>query len=157
MEQIENFDSLNDFLSQMEDNVSIISGNIPVEIQLQYYKFIEKLDKNLNKEEINERADMLFTPEMDIEEKKKLLVQLASFDDVKFFRTIEKYNKQPDPELKHWASMAYNHAKVNLENSFLPEKKILISTGLGGKGSKLRYFVVLLKDNQNSPFTKTEK
>ena len=157
MEQIENFDSLNDFLSQMEDNVSIISGNIPVEIQLQYYKFIEKLDKNLNKEEINERADMLFTPEMDIEEKKKLLVQLASFDDVKFFRTIEKYNKQPDPELKHWASMAYNHAKVNLENSFLPEKKILISTGLGGKGSKLRYFVVLLKDNQTSPFTETEK
>jgi len=157
MEKIENFDSLNDFLSQINDNVSIISSDIPVEIQMKYYKILEKIEGSLNKEEINERAEMLFTPEIDIEEKKKLLVTLASFDEVKFFRTIEKYNKQPDPELKHWASMAYNHAKVNLENSFLPNKKILISTGLGGKGSKLRYFVVLLNDNQTTHFTKTQK
>lgn len=157
MEKIENFDSLNDFLSQINDNVSIISNNIPVEIQMQYYNFLENFKEKLNKEELNEQAQLLFSPEIDIEEKKKLLVALASIDEVKFFRIIEKYNKHPDPELKHWASMAYNHAKVNLENSFLPNKKILISTGLGGKGSKLRYFVVLLKDNQTTPFTKTQQ
>ncbi len=157
MEKIENFDSLNDFLSQINDNVSIISSDIPVEIQLKYYKLLESIAENLNKEEINERSQLLFSPEIDIEEKKKLLIALASFDEVKFFRIIEKYNKQPDPELKHWASMAYNHSKVNLENSFLPNKKILISTGLGGKGSKLRYFVVLLNDNQTDSFTETQK
>ncbi len=157
MEKIENFDSLNDFLSQMDDNVSIISSDIPVETQMKYYELLGKNTDKLNKKDTEEQIPMLFSAETDLEEKKKILVALASFDDVKFFRTVEKYNQHPDPELKHWASMAYNHAKVNLENSFLPNKKILISTGLGGKGSKLRYFVVLVSDNPETPFSKTQK
>jgi len=157
MEKIENFDSLNDFLSQMNDNVSIISSDIPVEIQMKYYEHLEENADKLNKDNIDKRSQMLFSPEVALEEKKKLLVALASFDDVKFFRIVEKYNQHPDPDLKHWASMAYNHAKINLENSFLPNKKVLISTGLGGKENKLRYFVVLVSDNMKTPFTETQK
>ncbi len=157
MEKIENFDSLQDFLTQMNDNVSIISSNIPVEVQMKYYELLEKNIENIKKDVIREQAQMLFSNNIDIEEKKKLLVALASFDEVDFFRTIERYNKNPDTELKHWSAMAYNHAKVNLENAFLPNKKILISTGLGGKENKLRYFVVLLSDDQTTPFTKTQK
>lgn len=157
MEKIENFDSLNDFLSQMDDNVSIISSDIPVEIQMKYYELLEKNAEDFNKDNIGKQARKLFSTDIELDEKKKLLVALASFDDVKFFRTIEKYNQNPDADLKHWASMAYSHAKINLENSFLPNKKVLISTGLGGKENKLRYFVVLLSDSTTTPFTKTQK
>ncbi len=157
MEKIENFDSLNDFLSQMDNNVSIISSNIPVEVQMAYYKFIEKYAAKFDKEILRKKAPMLFSPDVDLEEKKKLLVGLAFFDEVDFFRTIEKYNKNPDIEIQHWSAMAYNHAKVNLENSFLDDKKILISTGLGGKGNKLRYFVVLMPDDRTKPLTEIQK
>ena len=157
MEKIENFDSLNDFLSQINDNVSIISGNIPVEIQMQYYKLLEQIYGKSDKTQVANNAQKLFSKDVDIEEKKKILVSLALFDDVNFFRIIEKYYKSPNKELKQWALMAYHHAKVNLENSFLSEKKILISTGLGGKNNKLRYFVVLLADNQDIAFTETQK
>ena len=44
--------------------------------------------------------------------------------------------------------MAYRECKMLLESSLLNEDKILISTGLGGKGLKLRYFVCLLHKNK---------
>ena len=55
MEKIENFDSLNDFLSQFDDNVSIISGDIPVKVQISYYDYLEK---NLNKKH-GKRCEMI--------------------------------------------------------------------------------------------------
>ncbi len=157
MEKIENFDSLKDFLDQMDDNVAIIDSDIPVNVQMKYYELLGKIIEKLKKEDIEAKANDLFSAEVSIEEKKKLLIALASFDDVKFFRIIEKYNKKPDKELKHWSNMAYQHAKINLENSFLPNKKVLISTGLGGKDNKLRYFVVLLKEDREKHFTETQK
>lgn len=157
MEKIENFDSLKDFLAQMDDNIAIIDGNIPVDIQMKYYEFLGKIVEKLDKDETEAHAKDLYSEEVSVEEKKKLLISLASFDDVRFFRLIEEYNKKPNKALKHWSNMAYQHAKINLENSFLPNKKVLISTGLGGKENKLRYFVVLMKDDRETPFTDTQK
>ncbi len=39
--------------------------------------------------------------------------------------------------------LAFQENKMLLESSLLDENQILISTGLGGKGMKLRYFTVM--------------
>ena len=38
--------------------------------------------------------------------------------------------------------MALQHSRISLETHFLDEQQVFISTGLGGKGEKLRYFIV---------------
>ena len=38
--------------------------------------------------------------------------------------------------------MSLQHSRISLETHFLDEQQVFISTGLGGKGEKLRYFIV---------------
>ncbi len=79
-----------------------------------------------------------------LEEKKSLIVRLASIDKVEAYRVLERYKQNPDPELKDWASLAVHESRMLLESSLLDENQVFISTGLGGKGQKLRYFIVFL-------------
>ncbi len=43
--------------------------------------------------------------------------------------------------------MALQESRLKLESQLLDENKVLITTGLGGKGFKLRYFIVLFTPN----------
>ena len=80
----------------------------------------------------------------------------TTVDDIKIFRFIEKYVKNPDKELKDWAILALQESKMLIEGSLLDENQIFISTGLGGKNSKLRYSIVLILRNNNI-FNNTQK
>ncbi len=40
--------------------------------------------------------------------------------------------------------MAYHENKTNLESSLLDQKPVFVSTGMGGKGNKIRYFAVFI-------------
>jgi hypothetical protein len=86
----------------------------------------------------------LFDPDVPLDEKKNLLVLLASQEKVEAFRTIEKYSKNPDPELRSWGILALQESRMVIQSSLMDEQQVYISTGLGGKGQKLRYFVVLI-------------
>jgi hypothetical protein len=44
-----------------------------------------------------------------------------------------------------------------MHSSLLDEQQVFISTGLGGKGKKLRYFVVFLSVNENEMLTETQQ
>ena len=59
--------------------------------------------------------------------------------------------QSPDPELTDWAYMALMESRIMLESELSEEKQIYISTGLGGKGRKLRFYL-LLQTNENKPF-----
>ena len=47
-------------------------------------------------------------------------------------------------------------SRLLLESTFLDENKVLITTGLGGKGNKLRYFIVFFTDD-GSPITQLQQ
>ena len=53
--------------------------------------------------------------------------------------------------LTDWAYMALMESRIMLESELSEEKQIYISTGLGGKGRKLRFYL-LLQTNENKPF-----
>jgi hypothetical protein len=63
---------------------------------------------------------------------------------VRAYRLLEQYVQHPDPELVNWAYMALMESRITLESELSGEKQVYISTGLGGKGQKLRFYVLIL-------------
>lgn len=149
MEKEENiFDKIQELLGDLNGNFNVLEEQINIDTQLEYFELSTDLKKTSNSNEIFEKKDNLFSTELPLEEKKVLLVHLASMDKVEAYRVIEQYQLSPDPELKDWAIMAFQESKMLMESSFLDRNQVFISTGLGGKGSKLRYFVVFVAKEQ---------
>ncbi|MEA3444750.1 MAG: hypothetical protein U9R19_08505 [Bacteroidota bacterium] len=155
IEQENIFDKIKDVFGSMSGNVNVLEQQIDIELQMEYFKTSKKYRK-FEPEDILKRKDELFSDEIPVDEKRKLLVQLASIDDVEAFRAIEKYNKLPDKDLQNWSVMALQESRMIIESSLLDENQVFISTGLGGKGSKLRYFVVLIHQKKEN-FSKIQQ
>ena len=96
-----------------------------------------------NPDEILKKKDSLRSPGYSISYKKKYLIELAKIGTLESYKVLESYIAMPDEDLKEWATLAFQENKMFLESSLLDENQILISTGLGGKGLKLRYFTAL--------------
>jgi len=150
------YDKLNDYLGKAPDNFNILEEQIEIELQMEYFEFSNKLKGNVDEEKTLTDIDRLFAIDTMIGDKKTLLAELASIDKVEAYRAIEKYVKDPDKDLKDWAILALQESRMLLESSFLDENQVFISTGLGGKGNKLRYFIVLLSKKEIN-FTETQK
>lgn len=140
---------LQNFLQENPQSFSIIEEKIDINLQMEYFKLSKEIKEDIDEKQIHDQAIGLFDENIENEEKKKILVGLASLEDVESFRTIEKfYNETEDDDLKNWASLAMRESKMMLETSLLDQKQVLISTGLGGKGTKLRYFIVLIHNDK---------
>jgi len=126
----------------MEDPVDVVT-------QMNYFEASGRLRGAVKDVDVLSRKDDLFNPRLYIEEKKALLVQLAGIPNPEIFRILENYAKNPDVELIEWSKLALQENKLMLESELLDSRPVFISTGLGGKGHKLRYFVVLLNKSSN--------
>ena len=131
-------------LENIPENFNILEEQIDVQLQMEYFEFSRKFRED---EDINlylGQSDNLNDSKLDIETRKKILVALASSSEVESFRTIEHYLTETDPLLKDWAILALQESRMLMQSALLDEQQVFISTGLGGKGQKLRYFVVFL-------------
>jgi hypothetical protein len=145
MEQEENiFGKIQELLGNFKGSYSVLQEQVDIDVQLEYFESSKKYRKSKKDKDHLSLIDKLNSDESDLDIKKNILIQLASVDQVEAYRAIESYRNNPDPELKDWATLAMQESRVLLESSFLDENQVLISTGLGGKGIKLRYFVVLI-------------
>jgi hypothetical protein len=137
------YDKIKEFLGTMTGNVAILEQKIDADLQVEYNRMAEQDMDISNEEEILQKKDTLRSPGYSIDYKKKYLIELAKIGSVESFKILENYLALPDEELREWALLAYQENKMFLESSLLDENQVLISTGLGGKGLKLRYFTVL--------------
>ena len=140
------FDKLQEVTGKFPNRLNILEEQIDVKIQMEYFKLSKKIKKDKSEDtniDIDSIAD-LNSDELSIDDIKKFLIQLAGIDDAKAFRRIEKFVKTAPDELKDWTTLALQESKMLLESSLLDENQIYISTGLGGKDNKLRYFIVLI-------------
>jgi len=135
------FDRIKEVFGHMPENLSILEEQIDIEIQMDYFKTTRETKLKPDIEAIKKMENLF--EDYSISEKKQLLVELAGIDDIEAYRTIEKYKKNPDPELRDWSILALRESKMMIESSLLDEHQIIISTGLGGKRGMLRYFVVI--------------
>jgi len=134
------------------DSFSIIDQPLDIHVQMEYWEAMGKIDEELDSKELLSQKEQLFDADFAIESKKKLLSKLSMLPEVSAFRAIERYSQNPDSELKDWSLLAVQQSKTLLRNSLLNNNQLIISTGLGGKGTKLRYFVVLIAQKEK-PFT----
>ncbi len=144
------YDKIQELFGQVPDNLNILEESINIDLQMEYFEYSKKIKKELISEKILASIEQLFKPDLAIPARKKLLVQLASLEEVEAYRAIEKYLSNPGPELREWAILAFQESRMLLQSKFLDENQVFISTGLGGKGTGLRYFVVLLLKEGNA-------
>ncbi|HEX2937097.1 MAG TPA: hypothetical protein VHO72_17210 [Bacteroidales bacterium] len=148
MSQENLYDKLQEFLGKLQGNYNVLEEQINIDVQMEYFESSKEIKNSVDAVDTLNTSDNLFSESVSIEDKKLLLVQLASIGKVEAFRTLEKYNNNPDPELKDWSTLAMQESRMHLESSFLDENQVFISTGLGGKGKKLRYFIVFLAKDE---------
>jgi hypothetical protein len=144
MEEENIYRRIQEAISSLPENFSILEEQIDVELQMEYFNYSRDIKSGFSDEVISQHQDDLFNQDVSIEEKKNLLVLLASQEKVEAFRAVEKYTYNPDPELREWSILALQESRMVLQSSLMGEQQVYISTGLGGKGQKLRYFVVFI-------------
>jgi len=149
-------DKVRDLVDKYDGNISVLEEEIDVELQIQYFKTSKECKKNLDREYVLERKEDLFTEDISYEDKRSLLCKLASIDDVAAYRSIELYNAKSDFLLEEWSKLAYQESKMLLQSALLDQAPLFISTGLGGKGTNLRYFCVI-SSKDYKPFTHTQE
>jgi len=160
MLQKDNFNRFQKFLNEAEGEFHILEHQVPIETQMEYFKYSNRLRSHrrpekselvVNEREFEQFVSDLQNPATPTDDKKRILAALAVSKQVKAYRILENYLQTVDKELTDWAFMALMESRIVLESEFTDEKLIYISTGLGGKGKKLRFYVLLLS-NTGQPF-----
>ncbi|MDD2278958.1 MAG: hypothetical protein PHD06_04835 [Bacteroidales bacterium] len=147
---------IEELLGENLGNFSILEHIVDVKVQFEYFEFSKAHPPIDDYVKVLEQESNLYSTDIGIDDKKLLLVGLASIDKPEAYRVIERYTQNPLPELRDWALMAFQESRMLLESKLLEEQQIFISTGLGGKEGKLRYFVVLIP-MEDKPFTKLQQ
>jgi len=144
-------------LEDLPENFSILEEQIDMEIQMKYFEYSKTMREKKKPEDCFEKRDELFDDTIDDERKKEILTTIAVVDDVVAYRTLEKFVESSSGELRQWGVLALQESRMLLQTSLLDEQQVFISTGLGGKGKKLRYFVVFLSKNRDELLNPTQQ
>jgi len=140
---------IQEFFGGLNNNFSLMEDPVDVAVQMNYFETSGRQRENIKEEEMLAQKDKLFDPFVSADKKKVLLVQMASVPSPEIYRALEKYTQTCDADMKEWAKLALQENRLLLESHLLDNRQIFISTGLGGKGNKLRYFVVLINKNSS--------
>ena len=155
------FEKFRDSFSKMDGHFHILEQRVPVELQMEYFKYSEQVRKERAKPDLNDMdytafRESLSNPESTTDYKKYILSMLATSREVKAYRMLEDYVQHPDEDVSNWAYMALMESRISLESELSDEKQIYISTGLGGKGEKLRFYVLMLSRDRK-PFLEYQR
>lgn len=135
-------------LSIAGSNLNILEEEVDLKVQQDYFNLLYEVSQDSDaypdiQKEYLEHINDLFDENTDAETKKRILVVLATVDDVVIYRAIEHFSKQTS-SLRKWAVIALQQSRMLLQSSLLDDPGIFISSGLGGNGHLLRYFCVFI-------------
>ncbi|MFV0553270.1 MAG: hypothetical protein ACK5LR_01060 [Mangrovibacterium sp.] len=146
-----------DFIQSLPENFCILEEAIDVEVQYEYFDFNSKIKPIKNNEQYD--AAILSLSGDDLSLHRTSLSQLAKTERAEVYQIIVNYREQcTDKKMKAWATLAMQESRMVLESELLSEEHpIFISTGLGGKGQNIRFFISFILRDQNGTFTPTQK
>ncbi len=137
---------IKNLLESIPNEFRVIENEIKMNVVDEYYEFIEEMgNRNVTKilQSQNCWKDLKSSREI-----KELLTCLSKIGDVRSYRKIEEIIKSGNVEILSFCFVALKFARLNLENHLSDESIGFVSSGLGGKGNKLRYYFVL-KSEEN--------
>jgi hypothetical protein len=153
MQQKDVFNQFQKFLKETEGDLHILEQRVPVDVQMEYFKFSNQLRKSPShpeEEDFEKFISGLEDRSATKEHKQLILSTLAISKQAKAYRILEQFAGETDGELADWAYMALMESRITLETDLSDEKQIYISTGLGGAGKRLRFFVLLIASSGSS-------
>lgn len=157
MQEHENlYEKIQEILGGTPGNLKILEQQIDLDLQVEYYECSRKLRNELDESWAYEHMQYLIEPGYSQDVKKDILARMASIENVECYRAIESYIDIAEESLKDWALLALNESRMQLESEIMEENQVFISTGLGGRQQKLRYFVVLMS-RTNADLTPTHQ
>ncbi len=157
MKEKQFYQNIQKVLENLPENFSILEEQIDIDVQMKYFDYAQKNRTDEISAECFANMDELFSENTGFERKKQILVNIATIDNVKAFRTIERFVKESSGEIYQWAVLAMQESRMLLQSSLLDEQQVFISTGLGGKGQKIRYYVVFINKNKQGILTRTQQ
>ncbi|MBU4331619.1 hypothetical protein KKD19_06040 [Patescibacteria group bacterium] len=96
-------------------------------VAIEYIEYHQKIPQEdypkMPEEKIKWAKKTLFS-EVSIEDKKKAIITLAHVGRLDVYKTLEKYEKNPDPELRIWINMAIQECQSFLKSDILEESVI---------------------------------
>ncbi len=139
------------------DGFSLMENAIDLSMQKEYLKLSATIDfDHADYRDVLTGSQELFSEDTSIELKKKILILLAHSGTAATYQIIEKYWPHATGELKDWALLSLKECRTFLESDLLEIEGQFVSTGLGGKDSKVRYYFVV--GSKGGPaFTETRR
>ncbi len=138
------YDQIQDLLLKKGGNISVLEEEIDIEMQRDYFNYSKEIMKRSGKRNVLYEKSLLIDAHTTFEKKKEILSTLAKLDEPEAYRAIQAYKDIVEEDLKDWTTLALQESKMVLETSLLGKAPIFISTGLGGKGTNLRYYLVFV-------------
>ncbi|MDR1402622.1 MAG: hypothetical protein LBJ60_02820 [Tannerellaceae bacterium] len=139
------FERFRESLHKMEGHFHVLEQRVPVELQMEYFKCSTRMRRDniaMTEEDFNSYKQNLSDSEATTDTKKHALLALAVSNEAKAYRILKEYAQHPEPDVTNWAYMALMESRISLASELSEEKQIYISTGLGGKGEKLRFYAL---------------
>ena len=98
------------------DTFHVLEELVPIEEQTEFFRYFDELNAKKTRFVPDTEIEMLFSPDVSIERKKECIALLSSIPDVKAYRALETYQRDPlEPELKNWSSIALLGSRIGLE------------------------------------------
>lgn len=134
---------IQEFLDSIPDHFDILGAGIDMDTQSEYIALSKKMGSVNDQKTVFDKGERLFSEELLVEDKKRILVEVAHLGTVEAYRTIERFLQCSGKELEGWTLLSLQECRMFLEGDLLDDKKGFISTGLGGKENKLRYCFII--------------
>ena len=138
------YEKIREILGGSPGNLKVLEQQIDMDLQMEYYDCSMKIREEKNEAWAFEHIQYLGEPGYSVDVKKEILARLASIVKVECYRAIESFLSSAEEPLRTWAVLSLNENRMLLESKIMDENQVFISTGLGGKEEKLRYFAVLM-------------
>jgi hypothetical protein len=145
MEEHENlYEKIQEILGANPGSLKILEQQIDMDLQMEYYECSRRVKEDRDADWAMAHIQYLNEPGYSLDVKKEILARLATTGKVESYRALESCLNKGEPSLRNWTLLAFNECRMQLESKIMDENQVYISTGLGGRDEKLRYFVVLL-------------
>jgi hypothetical protein len=138
------YEKISEILGGSPGNLKVLEQQIDLDLQMEYYECSRKIREEKDEAWALEHIQILEEPGYSVDVKKEILARMASMANTECYRAIESFLGSAKEPLRTWAVLSLNESRMVLESKIMDENQVFISTGLGGKDEKLRYFVVLM-------------
>ncbi|MCT4636517.1 MAG: hypothetical protein N4A72_02315 [Bacteroidales bacterium] len=137
------YDKIQSVIGNLNGKLNILEEEISVDIQLQYFELSKKMKRENSYVDTDKCIKILNSKRSKEQDIKLALISLSIIDNVEVMRAMENYLEEVEGVLRKWAIIAFQENRMLIESSLLEQNQIFITTGLGGKGNKLRYFLLV--------------